>query len=102
VAALRRGEMDEMLVYRKRLRKPLSAYTRNIPPHVRAAQLLETAPQVIAYIVTREGPQPVEQRTAAPDYDHYIATQLRPVFEQIAEWSGTSWDRIITGQQSLF
>jgi DNA polymerase-2 len=102
VAAVRRGQLDDMLVYRKRVRKPLSEYTHNIPPHVKAAQLLETPPQVVAYVITRNGPQPVEQRTAALDYEHYITTQIRPVFEQIAEWSGTSWEEIMTGQQSLF
>ncbi len=102
VAALRRGQLDDMLVYRKRIRKPLSEYTHNIPPHVKAAQLLETPPRVIAYVITRNGPQPVEQRTDALDYGHYITTQIRPVFEQIAEWSGTSWERIMTGQQTLF
>ncbi len=102
VAAVRRGQLDDLLVYRKRIRKPLSEYTRNIPPHVKAAQLLETPPQVIAYVITRNGPQPVEQRTAVLDYEHYITTQIRPVFEQIAEWSGTSWEEIMTGQQSLF
>jgi DNA polymerase II len=102
VAALRRGELDDRLVYRKRVRKPLSEYTHSLPPHVKAAQLLEAPPHVIAYVITRDGPQPVEQRTAALDYEHYITTQIRPVFEQIEEWSGTSWEGIITGQQSLF
>jgi DNA polymerase-2 len=64
--------------------------------------LLETPPPVIAYVITVEGPQPIEQRTAALDYEHYVATQIRPVFEQVEEWSGTSWERITTGQQSLF
>ena len=35
------GELDEHLVYRKRLRRPLSEYQRNVPPHVRAARLAD-------------------------------------------------------------
>ncbi|NNG65023.1 DNA polymerase II, partial [Pseudomonas fragi] len=33
------GEHDELLIYRKRLRRQLSDYERNVPPHVRAARL---------------------------------------------------------------
>ncbi len=35
------GELDEQLVYRKRLRRPLAEYQRNVPPHVRAARLAD-------------------------------------------------------------
>ncbi|MCW0134934.1 hypothetical protein OIU89_13415 [Escherichia coli] len=35
------GELDARLVYRKRLRRPLSEYQRNVPPHVRAARLAD-------------------------------------------------------------
>ncbi|SUX87396.1 DNA polymerase II [Citrobacter koseri] len=35
------GKLDEQLVYRKRLRRPLSEYQRNVPPHVRAARLAD-------------------------------------------------------------
>jgi len=37
VADLRGGKLDEQLVYRKRLRKKLSEYQKNIPPHAQAA-----------------------------------------------------------------
>jgi len=37
VAALFRGELDELLVYKKRLRQSLQDYKRNIPPHAQAA-----------------------------------------------------------------
>ena len=35
------GELDDQLVYRKRLRRKLVDYERNIPPHVQAARLCE-------------------------------------------------------------
>ena len=38
VAALRRGELDDKLVYRKGLRKRPAAYTASTPPHVAAAR----------------------------------------------------------------
>ena len=39
LSPLMNGELDEQLVYRKRLRRPLAEYQRNVPPHVRAARL---------------------------------------------------------------
>ena len=33
------GKMDEDLVYKKRLTKPVDEYIRNIPPHVKAAKI---------------------------------------------------------------
>ncbi|VFT27616.1 DNA polymerase II [Pseudomonas aeruginosa] len=36
------GELDDLLVYRKRLRRRLDDYQRNVPPHVRAARIATT------------------------------------------------------------
>lgn len=41
IASLMAGELDNQLVYRKRLRRPLAEYQRNVPPHVRAARLAD-------------------------------------------------------------
>ncbi len=41
IASLMAGELDDQLVYRKRLRRPLEEYQRNVPPHVRAARLAD-------------------------------------------------------------
>ena len=35
------GKLDDQLVYRKRLRRPLGDYERNVPPHVRAARVAD-------------------------------------------------------------
>jgi DNA polymerase-2 len=35
------GELDEQLIYRKRLRRQLDEYQRNVPPHVRAARIAD-------------------------------------------------------------
>ncbi|MDR8438862.1 DNA polymerase II, partial [Acinetobacter baumannii] len=71
IARLMNGELDEQLVYRKRLRRPLAEYQRNVPPHVRAARLadehnlkLGRAQQyqqrgTIKYVWTTSGPEPV-------------------------------------------
>ena len=67
--ALMAGELDEELVYRKRLRRALSEYTRNVPPHVQAARQLENPGRWIRYVITSAGPQPVTER--------YTAARLR-------------------------
>lgn len=79
--ALRSGKLDEKLVYRKALRKPVAAYTRTSPPHVRAAALLDPSKQhgVIRYIWTVVGPQPEEKVDAQIDYEHYVEKQLKPI-----------------------
>jgi hypothetical protein len=35
------SELDELLAYRKRLRRELEDYQRNVPPHVRAARMAD-------------------------------------------------------------
>ena len=41
VSKLRSGKLDDKLIYKKRLRKPVNEYTVNIPPHVQAAIALQ-------------------------------------------------------------
>lgn len=93
VAGLRAGRFDDELAYRKAVRKPLDAYTETTPPHVRAArkQHHRTGP-VVAYIITWNGPEPVGEETAPPDYAHYIEHQLRPVADAILRFLGTDFD----------
>ncbi len=88
------GELDTQLVYRKRLRRPLSEYQRNVPPHVRAARLAdeETISAValqyqnrgtIKYVWTTNGPEPLDYQRSPLDYEHYLTRQLQPVAEGI-------------------
>ena len=80
------GELDDGLIYRKGLRKPVASYTKNKPPHVRAAELLgrENQRGVIKYVWSTEGPQPVQKRSSPLDYDHYLDKQLKPIAETIS------------------
>ncbi len=45
VACTQQGERDAELVYRKRLRRPIAEYQKNVPPHVRAARLADSENQ---------------------------------------------------------
>ncbi|WP_281923885.1 DNA polymerase II [Pseudomonas moraviensis] len=108
------GEFDDRLVYRKRLRRTLDDYERNVPPHVRAARLADeyNAEQGrprqyqnggwISYVITLAGPEPLEVRRAAIDYDHYITRQLQPVADAILPFVDDDFSTLIGGQLGLF
>ncbi|GJN49292.1 hypothetical protein TUM20249_52780 [Pseudomonas tohonis] len=108
------GELDELLVYRKRLRRRLDDYERNVPPHVRAARLADEyndsqgRPRQyqnggwINYLITVAGPEPLENRRAAIDYDHYVTRQLQPVADAILPFVQGDFSRLIDGQLDLF
>ncbi len=95
VRALKRGELDELLIYRKGLRKPVSEYTRTTPPHVKAAKLLnDPNPRgVIRYLVTKAGPQPLGHIRSPIDYQHYIDKQISPIVEMLSPYVGIVFKR---------
>jgi DNA polymerase-2 len=89
VADLRAGRFDGELAYRKAIRKPLDAYTKTTPPHVKAARKQAGGPgRIVAYVVTTAGPEAVGETTAPPDYDHYVAQQLRPIADALLRFLG--------------
>ena len=96
--ALLRGELDEELAYRKRLRRPLDAYTRNVPPHVQAARRQSNPGSWVSYVVTANGPLPLEALDAKPDYEHYRDRQLAPAADGLLHFLGTSFDTLTTDQ----
>ncbi|MDF7681687.1 DNA polymerase II [Enterobacteriaceae bacterium ESL0689] len=114
IAQLMRGELDDQLIYRKRLRRPLAEYQRNVPPHVRAARLadeqnirLGRPPQYqqrgnICYVWTLNGPEPVDYQQSALDYNHYLEKQLQPIAEGILPLLNDDFATIATGQLGLF
>jgi DNA polymerase-2 len=114
VARMLRGDMDDLLVYRKRLRRPLHEYERNVPPHVRAARSADEfhmaqgrAAQYrnggwIRYLMTTAGPEPMENLRAPVDYEHYLTKQLEPVADGILPFIGDSFARLTSPQGALF
>jgi len=108
------GELDELLIYRKRLRRRLDDYQRNVPPHVRAARLADEHNQRlgrplqyqrggwISYLITTGGPQPLERPLSPVDYEHYISRQLKPVADAILPFVGGEFERLVDGQLGLF
>jgi len=106
VADLRAGDLDAELVYRKTVRKPLDSYTRTTPAHVKAARKQgDAASRVVAYVVTRAGPEPADQLTAPPDREHYVTQQLKPLADAVLRFvEGPDFDDLsgLRKQLSLF
>ncbi len=102
VARLYQGEFDDELVYRKRLRRPLDAYQRNVPPHVQAARKSKRRRKWISYVITPDGPEPIDNHPTRLDYDHYSEKQLKPVADGVLHFLDTSFDEITTNQMTIF
>ena len=96
--ALFAGDLDGELVYRKRMRRPIDAYTHNVPPHVQAARRQSSPGRWVSYVVTANGPLPIEALDAKPDYEHYRDRQLAPAADGILRFLGTSFETLTTAQ----
>lgn len=114
VAKLQDGEFDDRLVYRKRLRRQLDDYQRNVPPHARAARIADEYNRQqgrplqyqnggwISYVMTTAGPEPLEIRHSPIDYNHYLERQLQPVADAILPFLHDDFATLVTGQMGLF
>jgi DNA polymerase-2 len=108
------GEFDDLLVYRKRLRRALSDYERNVPPHVRAARSADEFNRQrgrplqyqnggwISYVMTGSGPEPLETLRSEIDYEHYLTRQLQPVADAILPLLKDDFATLASGQKQLF
>ncbi len=101
VEQVRSGQKDDELIYRKSLRKPVEAYTKTTPPHVKAARLLPNPSGVIHYVMTVRGPQPVGYQTDSVDYSHYINKQIKPIVETIAPFCDINIHAALMGTEQL-
>ncbi|MEJ2505464.1 MAG: hypothetical protein P8Y81_04270 [Ignavibacteriaceae bacterium] len=102
VNKVKNGEFDEKLVYRKRLRKDVEEYTKNIPQHVKAARMLGETSGTVYYVITKRGPIPIELKHNDIDYEHYIEKQLKPVADSVLSLLGISFDSIVQSDQLSF
>lgn len=101
VKQLRAGELDDKLVYTKALRKGLDAYTKTTPPHVKAARLIDgpLTTNLIEYVQTVDGPEPVGNVQHSLDYEHYVEKQLEPIADAILVFYGTNMSDVLRGTQ---
>jgi DNA polymerase-2 len=80
VKDLKAGKMDNKLVYRKSIRKSLDEYVKTTPPHVKAARKLDKHEgNTIEYLITEDGPEPIQKVKHKIDYEHYINKQIAPI-----------------------
>ncbi len=114
VDSLFKGEFDNQLIYRKRLRKKLSEYVKNVPPHAQAAIKAEALfkennqpsryrnKSWIEYVITVSGAETLECQNSRLDYEHYVDKQLTPIADTILNAIGSSMETVTGQQQDLF
>jgi DNA polymerase-2 len=114
IADTRAGKLDQQLVYRKRIRRRLALYVKNVPPHVKAARLADQQNEAlgktlkyqhkgwISYVITVNGPEPIEYLNSQIDYDHYVDKQIKPIAEGILPFIGLSFEDMTSRQMGLF
>jgi DNA polymerase-2 len=101
VKTVRDGALDDLLVYRKNLRKGAADYTATTPPHVAAARksapLATESPgrKSIEYVMTTAGPEPLDNIQHPLDREHYVSKQVRPVAEPVLATLGLNFDAVI-------
>ena len=109
------GHSDDLLIYRKRLRRPLPHYQKSRPPHAKAAAVMDRWLEAqrrpakyqerggwISYVMTVNGPEPSEIRQSAIDYHHYLEKQLKPIADSIFQFTGHNFDQEAGQQHRLF
>lgn len=108
------GKYNDKLVYRKRLRRKLDEYQKNVPPHVRAARRADEINQKlgrqlqyqnggwIEYLITIHGPEPKEALESPIDYQHYVDKQLKPIADGILPFIGKDFATLSLPQLGLF
>lgn len=101
-ASVRAGELDDELVYRKRIRRRLDNYQHNVPPHIQAARKLGRQVREIRYVMTTKGPEPIGQGDLRLDYEHYLATQLAPAADGVLGFLETDFATVAGQQLGLF
>jgi DNA polymerase-2 len=114
VAGIQDGKFQDELVLRRRLRRRLKDYVKNVPPHVQAARKAEAIrserglPPLydqggwIEYLMTVNGAEPKQYRQSAIDYDFYIERQIQPIADSILVFKSTSMKELLDKQIELF
>ncbi|MEK6856619.1 MAG: DNA polymerase II [Nanoarchaeota archaeon] len=100
ISEVREGKYDDMLVYRKSLRKKEEEYIKTTPPHVKAARKLKKINStIIEYVITEDGPEPLQNRKHKIDYKHYINKQLKPIADSILVFYNKKFEDMIKGNK---
>ncbi|WP_153915494.1 DNA polymerase II [Shewanella sp. TC10] len=107
---LENGELDDELVFRKRLKRHVEEYTAKSSPHVKAAiRLVQISGdanagkrgKMIEYRMTLNGSQPIEALNEAIDYQYYVEKQIKPIAEPVLALLGEGFDSLNSHQMML-
>jgi DNA polymerase-2 len=102
VRKVRSGAVDDLLVYRKNLRKDAEEYTATTPPHVAAARKsTQPSGRLVSYVMTIAGPEPIDAVQSPLDREHYVTKQIKPVAEPVLETLGLEFERVIGDVRQL-
>jgi DNA polymerase-2 len=103
IEKLKNGEFDDLLNITKKLSKDPKEYVKNIPPHVKAALLVDhRGPyrlKEVTYRMTVKGPVPIQNSPVGIDYEYYIEKQIQPLADQVLGSMGKSFESIALGDQ---
>lgn len=115
VEAVYAGDKDDKLILRRRLRRKLEEYTKNVPPHVKAArreeeirksrgfdQTPDFGGRWIEYVMTTNGAEPRRFTESPIDYQFYVDRQLAPIADAILCFQGKSFQQVVDKQLVLF
>ncbi|WP_394179193.1 DNA polymerase II [Marinomonas posidonica] len=116
IEQLKAGQLDEWLVYSKQLSRPLAAYSKHKPPHVRAAMMIDEkranlglpleynkGRKRVNYVYQTSGVMPYETHAdlCHLDYEHYIEKQLVPIADSVLPIFKTNMASLLSQQISL-
>jgi DNA polymerase-2 len=102
IKKLESGKYDKDLIYRKKITKPLSEYTKTTPPHVKAARELNNFNgKIVEYVITKEGPKHISliNENTKYDYDHYIEKQLKAVADDFLEILKIDFEKLVNSRK---
>lgn len=101
VRQVREGALDDLLVYRKGLRKPPAQYTATSPPHVVAARKSGDVGRIVSYLITVAGPEPLDNLQHEPDREHYVQKQILPVAEPVLGTLGLDFAQVVGDDRQM-
>lgn len=110
IVALQRGELDDLLVFSKRLRRNIEDYTAKSAPHVKAATLwCERSGDSrfgkrgckVEYVMTTNGAEPRQYCHGNIDYQYYLDKQIAPISDPILTILELSFTEVASKQLTL-
>ena len=97
IVRLFRGEYDESLVYRKKIRRDPDSYVASTPPHIKVARQLGWKKRhgIVEYVMTANGPEALSLRRSPIDYAWYATSQILPIARSAGQAAGFDADAIV-------